>query len=152
MIVIYKLCDLSNFGYVDSDRVCVCVCACVCVRVHVCMCVCACVCVCAHVCVWVRMCVCVCTCMHVPLCCVSSPKSWLNSSMSCLMFQHAEFKALCCYYNLLSQTLMYFESESMKTKCSIHFAIALRKKMVSQWLVLVLWGFSAAYGTNIYST
>ena len=23
--------------------------------------------------------------------------------------------------------------------------------MVSQWLVLILWGFSAAYGTNIFS-
>ena len=57
MIVIYKLCDLSNFGYVDSDRVCVCVCACVCVRAHVCMCVCVCACVCvgAHVCVCVYM-------------------------------------------------------------------------------------------------
>ena len=50
MIVIYKLCDLSNFGqccYVDSDSVCVCVCVCVlCMRV--CMCVCVCVCVGMH--------------------------------------------------------------------------------------------------------
>ena len=50
IIVIYKLCDLSNV-VMWTQKVCVCVRVCVCVCVRACMCVCACVCVCVCVCV-----------------------------------------------------------------------------------------------------